>query len=53
MALIHNSNLEVRKLQYKGHWRYLEYVKVMRNLCCIFNSSGSRLEHEGNMSYYC
>ena len=29
MALIPSSNLEVGKLQYKAHWRYLKYVEVI------------------------
>ena len=45
MGLIHNSKLEITKLRYKGHGRYLEYTEVWLMFAAISNC-------KVNLSYY-
>ena len=51
IVLIHNSKLDIIKLRYKGHGRYLEYTDVMVHVCCV-PACSSRSNREVNLSYF-
>ena len=45
LPLIHNLELEIRKLQYKEHGRYLEYAEVMVNVRYVRTVDSLKIRH--------